>query len=188
MYNCSKKYRKRYDVILYDVNKYRKVHQWQGQWDRPQRGERTRTFRDMGKIGRYGSDSSSATRRCDGDDLPLVPAHSLVAALRCSSRELLRSFCVLPGLPPTAHTVKECAGERLVSERDVAIFSPPSCSFAWLAFLLVACCCCFCSSCTTRASYCICRLCTGMYVPVRECKIPRSTCTCTGNLIVRRNS
>ena len=151
MYNCSKKYRKRYDVILYDVNKYRKVHQWQGQWDRPQRGERTRTFRDMGKIGRYGSDSSSATRRCDGDDLPLVPAHSLVAALRCSSRELLRSFCVLPGLPPTAHTVKECAGERLVSERDVAIFSPPSCSFAcWLAFLLVACCCCFCSSCTTE--------------------------------------
>jgi len=104
-----------------------------------------------GKIDRYGSDSSSATRRCDGDDLPLVPAHSLVAALRCSSRELLRSFCVLPGLPPTAHTVKECAGERLVSERDVAIFSPPSCSFAcWLAFLLVACCCCFCSSCTTE--------------------------------------
>ena len=38
-----------------------------------------------GKIDRYGSDSSSATRRCDGDDLPLVSAHSLVAALRCSS-------------------------------------------------------------------------------------------------------
>lgn len=49
-----------------------------------------------GKIDRYGSDSSSATRRCEGDDLPLVSAHSLVAALRCS-RELLRSFCVLPG-------------------------------------------------------------------------------------------
>ena len=89
-----------------------------------------------GKIDRYGSDSSSATRRCDGDDLPLVSAHSLVAALRCSSRELLRSFCVLPGLPPTAHTVKECAGKRPVSERDVAIFSPPS--FAWFAFLLGA--------------------------------------------------
>ena len=65
-----------------------------------------------------------------------------VAALRCS-RELLRSFCVLPGLPPTAHTVKECAGKRPVSERDVAIFSPPSysCSFAWTLlfclFLLV---------------------------------------------------
>ena len=28
-------------------------------------------------------------------------------------------------LPPTAHTVKECAGKRPVSERDVAIFSPP---------------------------------------------------------------
>ena len=126
-----------------------------------------------GKIDRYGSDSSSATRRCDGDDLPLVSAHSLVAALRCSSRELLRSFCVLPGLPPTAHTVKECAGKRPVSERDVAIFSPPS--FAWFAFLLGASVAAFALRVPYyryRASYCICRLCTGMYVPVHECKIP----------------
>ena len=96
-----------------------------------------------GKIDRYGSDSSSATRRCDGDDLPLVSAHSLVAALRCSSRELLRSFCVLR-LPPTAHTVKECAGKRLVSERDVAIFSPLALTLLALLLLVgfFACCCC----------------------------------------------
>ena len=63
-----------------------------------------------GKIDRYGSDPSSATRRCDGDDLPLVSAHSLVAALRCSSWGL--------GVGSSSERV------RPVSERDVAIFSP----------------------------------------------------------------